>query len=292
MTVKVIGLDMPSIMRRVVRRGHVDASVAQHHPHGLGRPCGLAAKGTVHVCGIVGGKGLCVRMRAQAEHVDLPTDTRDKIINRRVRIQPAARLYLRIPVGITDVGGANGSAVHRRRRSGCGGARPSAGGNGSGVVDLIKGLGARNAVRRQAVGLLEGNQRQAGLHAKVAVRLARQVTKRNQPVLQILYGVAHGAYPEGRGGADRIARRRGGVKRRKGFCSRNPVAHQVTGLLERDQRALGRYAKLAVSRARQVAKLNQAVLQRAHLHTRAAIAQGRGRRTPGNGVAANGPVAI
>ena len=58
------------------------------------------------------------------------------------------------------------------------------------------GFIARLTVHLQAVGLLESDDRQAGLHAKVAVRLALQIAQADQAVLQILYRVADSAYPQ------------------------------------------------------------------------------------------------
>ena len=87
--VEVIVLVVVHIVRGVVRGGDVHRTVAEHHPHSLGRPGSHAAEGAVHVGGVLGGDGLGVRVRAVAEDVEVPADAGGEVVHGHVGVGAA-----------------------------------------------------------------------------------------------------------------------------------------------------------------------------------------------------------
>ena len=242
-------------MGRVVGGGHVDGTVAEHDPDGLRIPGGLA-ESLVHLRRVLGGDRNRVRMSAVGEDRQLPRNARGEIIYGHVGVLPGLGADLRVPVGIAHAGRADGGRIgrcagrsDRRRAARIGGA--------AGLVQLLRGGRAHDAVRLQAVGPLEGDQRQTGLVAELSVRLAGQVAQGDQTVLHGLDRFAGSALVQGdvgNGVGYRAAA--GGAVAQLGLRGRahDAVRLQAVGLLEGFYRTAGGGAELAVRSAGQIAQ--------------------------------------
>ena len=271
-------------MGRVVGGGHVDRTVAEHDPDGLRVPRGLAER-LVHLRRVLGGDRDRVCVSAVGEDGQLPGKAGGEIVDRHVGILPGLGANLGVPVGIADAGRADGGHVGRGG-GGDDGGRAAVVDGAAGLVQLLRGGGTHDAVRLQAVGPLEGDQRKAGLVAELAVRLAGQIAQRDQPVLHGLDRFAGSALVQGdvgnrvgNGSAVRGAVAQLGLRGR----AHNAVRTQAVGLLEGLHRAAGGGTELAIGGTAQIAQRDQLVLQGLHLHALAAVAQ-RGRLGGGDHV--------
>ena len=278
MTGKIVGaFVVVGAVGRVVGGGHVDRPVAEHDPDGLRVPRGLA-ESLVHLRRVLGGDRDRVRVSAVGEDGQLPRKAGGEVVNRHVGIFPGFGADLGVPVGIADAGRADGGHVGRGGGSDDG-RRAAAVDGAAGLVQLLRGGGAHDAVRLQAVGPLEGDQRQTGLVAELAVRLAGQVAQSDQPVLHGLDRLAGSALVQGdvgnrvgNGSAVRGAVAQLGLRSR----AHDAVRTQAVGLLEGFHRTAGGGTELAVGGTGQIAQRDQLVLKGLHLHAFTAVAQ-RGR---------------
>ena len=237
-------------------------------------------------------------MSAVGEDAQLPGQTGGEVVDRYVGVLPGLGSNLGVPVGIAHAGRADGGHVGRA------GGRDDIGraarvGGAVGLVQLFGGGGAHDAVRLQSVGPLEGDQRQTGLVAELAVRLAGQIAQSDQTALHGLDRFAGSALVQGdvgNGVGYRAAA--GGAVAQLGLRGRahDAVRLQAVGLLEGFYRTAGGGAELAVRSAGQIAQRDQLVLKGLYLRALAAVAQrsrlGGGNHVGGGGVGPLGRVAV
>ena len=144
------------------------------------------------------------------------------------------------------------------------------------AVQFVQRALARNAVRAQAVRLLEGLDRRRRLTGIASVDASVVIAQLKQPRLQIVNVLAAVALVQRAVAAGRSRRGRRLAASAQFFecaCARRAVRRQPVPVLERNQRVLRLRAEYAVRHAAEVVQLNQPLLQSVNVVARHADAQ-------------------
>ena len=189
-------------VRHVVGRADVGLAVGEGDPYGFRIPRRLVAERLEHDGGIFGGRRLGVHVRVLGHDAQLPGVAGGEVVYGAVFAVGVVAAPV-IEVLIDDV-------VRHARSRRVGIAVVVADDAAAGIigVDGGEGLFACDAVRRQPLGLLIGDDRVGGLFAEVAGLVAGIEAQRGQHVLQLEDFVALAALLKGDGGIEQ-GRRRG-----------------------------------------------------------------------------------